>query len=785
MARHNYFHPVLATYITPEPYIPKSMSEFVSHPLIKPETVSSRAYQLTLAGGALERSSLIVLPTGLGKTIIALLVMVNRLKDGKKILMLSPTKPLVEQHAAFLRRALTIEPERVAVFTGSVAPSDREEAWKGASVVVSTPQVIENDVLMKRFDLKDVSLIVFDEAHRATGDYAYVYIAKKYMEQAADPLILGITASPGSTPEKINEVRQNLFIEHVELKTEQDADVAPYIYEKDVEWVKVDVPDKAAEIKILLDSLMDDRLEKLRAMGAIYDTRLNKKELLALQAKLQAGISRGGSPESYKAVSILAEIMKVEHAVDLIQTQGVVPLKKYFERLREEAKNKGGSKATKRLMQDARLAGAARIADMADEVNPKTEKVTEIVRGQLRDNPGSRIIVFTNFRDTADFVSKELASAEGVRPVRFVGQASKLNDKGLTQKRQVEILNAFRAGEYNTLIATSVAEEGLDIPSTDLVIFYEPVPSEIRSIQRRGRTGRNAVGRVVVLISKGTRDEGTYRVSQAKEKKMYRTMRDMKDGQRMEDLLENAPGPSAPNNVVQAAPIKQRSLEEYERPAEAVEIYVDMRETRSAVVKHLEESRASLNIKTLEVGDYVLSDRVCVERKTADDFLDTLFGAGRGLFEQIIAMKHSYMRPLLIIEGEGLYTKRRISPSVIHGVLASIAIDYGLPILFTASEAETAAILYSIARREQLERKRSVNPHAQKSSHTLTERQEYLVSAISEVGPVIAKNLLKHFGSVKAIVNATGEELKQVDKVGEKTANKIKEVMDSEYRPRD
>ncbi len=173
-----------------------------------------------------------------------------------------------------------------------------------------------------------------------------------------------------------------------------------------------------------------------------------------------------------------------------------------------------------------------------------------------------------------------------------------------------------------------------------------------------------------------------------------------------------------------------------------------------------------------------------VERKTTDDFLDTLLGADRSLFEQVIAMKHAYMRPLLIVEGVGLYTKRRISPGVIHGVLASIAIDYGLPVLFTADEAETAAILYSIARREQLERRRSVNPHAQKSSHTLSERQEYLVSAISEVGPVIAKNLLRHFGSVKAIVNAPEEELKQVDKVGEKTAKKIREVMDSEYKPR-
>jgi Fanconi anemia group M protein len=771
------------------------MPEYVSHPLIRPEVVSSRAYQLTLAEKALRQSSLIVLPTGLGKTVIALLVMADRIEDGKKILMLSPTKPLVEQHAAFLRRALAIEPERVAVFTGSVSPGEREEIWKGSTVIVSTPQVIENDVLMKRFGLSDVSLIIFDEAHRATGDYAYVYIAKKYMEQSVDPLVLGITASPGSTPEKINEVKQNLFIEHVELKTENDPDVSPYIYEKDVEWVKVDVPDKAAEIKVLLDSLMDDRLDKLRAMGVVNAAHLNKKELLMLQAKLQASISKGGAPESYKAVSILAEIMKIEHAVDLIQTQGVVPLKKYFDRLNEEAQNKGGSKATKRLMQDARLAGAIRIAGMADEMNPKTEKVKEIVVEQLREKPASRIIVFTNFRDTAEFVSRELAATEGVKPVRFVGQASKLNDKGLTQKKQVEILDSFRAGEFNTLIATSVAEEGLDIPSTDLVIFYEPVPSEIRSIQRRGRTGRNAVGRVIVLMSRGTRDEGTYRVSQAKEKKMYRTMNDMKDGQRMSDLLDGRPDGGAPEarmpeTTPPLPPQGQRSLHEFSprpetKPSDAIEIYVDMREMRSAVVKGLEEMKASLNIQTLDVGDYVLSDRVCVERKTTDDFLDTLFGADRSLFEQIIAMKHAYMRPLLFIEGDGLYTKRRISPNVIHGVLASIAVDYGVPVIFTANEAETASFLYSIARREQAERKRSVNPHAQKSSHTLSERQEYLVSAISEVGPIIARNLLGHFGSVKGIVNATAEELKQVEKVGEKTAAKIREVMDSEYRPKE
>ncbi|MCD1294544.1 Hef nuclease [Methanocella sp. CWC-04] len=782
------------------------MSEFISHPLIVPETVASRSYQLSLADRALDKSCLVVLPTGLGKTIIALIVMVNRLygHEGSKVLILSPTKPLVEQHAAFFRRVMTLPPEKIAVFTGSISPEKREEIWKESTVIVSTPQVIENDIMCRRFDLKDVRLVVFDESHRATGNYSYVYIAKKYFEQSSDPLVLGITASPGSTPDKILEVKNNLFIERVEVKTEDDPDVSPYIHDKDVEWVKVGVPDKANEIRILLEAIMDDRLTKLKEMGVIYSSNinLNKKELLMLQQRLQANIAQGGSPESYKAVSILAEVMKVEHAVDLIQTQGVLPLKRYFDRLKQEVSGKGGSKASRRLMDDIRLKKAIYVADNADETNPKTEKVKEIVLEQLFNKPSSKIIVFTNFRDTADVVANTLAGVPGIKPVRFVGQASKLNDKGLSQKKQVEILNAFRSGEYNTLIATSVAEEGLDIPSTDMVLFYEPVPSEIRSIQRRGRTGRNAVGRVVVLMSKGTRDEGSYFISQRKEKKMYRTMQNMKDGQNMSDIVEKIENPAQgidggsetgrENDMV--VPAGQMKLGEFkeeekketenvvrEQPSDSIEIYVDSREMRSSVVKELESMNASIKVKTLDVGDYILSDRVCVERKTADDFLSTIFDANRNLFEQIVSMKQAYVRPLLIIEGDGIYTKRRINPNVIRGIISSIAIDFGMPVMFTASESETASFLYTIARREQLERKRTVNPHAQKSSQTMTERQEYLVSAISEVGPVIAKNLLKHFGSVRGIMEASEEELMAVDKVGVKTARKIREIVDAEY----
>src|SRR5208282_3816293 len=152
--------------------------------------------------------------------------------------------------------------------------------------------------------------------------------------------------------------------------------------------------------------------------------------------------------------------------------------------------------------------------------------VLSIVRDQLVSHPESRIIIFATFRDTVQLLVDYL-TVNGISCERFVGQATKDAEKGLSQKKQIAALSRFREGEFKVLVATSVGEEGLDVPSTDLVIFYEAVPSEIRSIQRKGRTGRSGAGRVVVLVTKGTLDEVFRHVSAGKEKQMQKTMRSM------------------------------------------------------------------------------------------------------------------------------------------------------------------------------------------------------------------------------------------------------------------
>jgi ERCC4-related helicase/ERCC4-type nuclease len=817
--------------------IEEQPTEFISHPLIKPNTIEQRLFQLNLAGMSLKQSTLVVLPTGLGKTIVAMLVIAGRFtqKSGKA-LILSPTKPLVEQHAAFLKNAMNLSPEEIVVFTGSIQPAKRTELWNDARVVVSTPQVIENDLLSRRIDLSDVVHITFDEAHRAVGNYAYVYIAEKYQALAHDPLILGITASPGSNSDKIDEVTNNLHISSIQVRTEDDPDVKPYVHFRDLEWRHVTVP---VEMKGLLDSMknvLEDRLAQLVKLGFVAPNQkyMNKRELLDLQSRLQGKLRGGPDQMVYKAISLVAEVFKVAHAIEVAETQGPEALAKYFDRLEHEANSKSGSKASRRLVDDVNMRHAMYALKELDTVHPKLEAVQEIVSEQLNKNPDSRVIIFTNYRDMSELVTQSLEEVDGVRPVRFVGQASKYKDTGLTQKQQVEILDQFKSGEYNTLVATSVAEEGLDIPATDLVLFYEPVPSEIRSIQRKGRTGRSHAGKVIVLVAKGTKDEAYYWSSRRKEQNMNDKMRQLAssasdsggripDGTSIRDTTGRVAGVGMPgttgeggvagmpgttgedgvagmpgttgegggvgnidlanvNHKALANSAGQKQIFDYDNENEKPLVYVDQREIRSGVARALNRGGVDIVLSTLEVGDYIVSDRVAIERKTDMDFLDSIIDKERNIFRQLSDLARTYERPVLIIEGENLYTGRQLHPNAIRGVLASIVIDFGVPILNTRDEAETAEMIGTITRREQEDKKRMPSLHGKKTAMTLKEQQEYIISAISNIGPSAAGKLLRNFGSVESVMRASTDELMEVESIGLKTAQRIREVVGGKYK---
>ncbi len=376
---------------------------YVEHPLVTAGTIERRDYQLQLVESARGNHTLVTLPTGLGKTSVTLLVTAHRLEEfGGKSLLLAPTKPLVQQHADFYRRLLTVPDEEIVVFTGEVRPDDRADLWRSATVVIATPQVIENDLIGGRISLRNVVHLTFDECHRATGDYAYTYIAERYHADAETPLVTGLSASPGGDEEAILEVCENLGIAEVEVMTEDDADVSEFTYATDVEWQRIELPDDIIEIRDALNDVIADRLADLKELGVskTTDPSLSESDLQRIRGRLQDLID-AGKQTGYEGMSIHAEIRKLKTAVTYIETQSVESFRRYLERQRNAARSSGASKASQRFVSDPRVKEAKRRAEAFDDLHPKYRRARMLIAETLGIDGGDRVIVFTESRDTA------------------------------------------------------------------------------------------------------------------------------------------------------------------------------------------------------------------------------------------------------------------------------------------------------------------------------------------------------------------------------------------------
>ena len=317
-----------------------------------------RLYQQTILATAAEKNTLVVLPTGMGKTNIFLMLAAQRLKQypSMKVLFIGPTRPLIEQYINVFREHFEIDEQQMAVFTGMVSPEKRAELWKKARIVFSTPQGLENDIISGRINLEEVCLLGVDEAHRAVGDYAYVFVAKQFMKISRFPRVIALTASPGSDMGKIEEVCRNLFIEGIEVRTDEDPDVKPYIQEMQIDCVKVELPKVFIDIRKFLMLFLKDRFENLKKWGILRRADLRyvtKSDLLQLQAELRSRIAAGEKDfVVWNAISLLAEVMKVHHALELLETQGIPALNKYLEKLRAEART-AKTKAIASIMSDS------------------------------------------------------------------------------------------------------------------------------------------------------------------------------------------------------------------------------------------------------------------------------------------------------------------------------------------------------------------------------------------------------------------------------------------------
>lgn len=527
--------------------------------------MEEREYQLRIASNATKRNTLVVLPTALGKTIIAVFVAAHFLYTyrDRKVLVMAPTRPLVLQHHQTFLKFLRLRSEDVAVLTGKNSPAYRMKVWNSSvRLYFCTPQVVAND-FERGLRLTDFSLLIFDECHRARKNYAYTKVAQAYVRDAPYPMILAMTASPGSKRDQIVDLCRSLFIENIEIRTEEDRDVRPYLAPIGVEWIYVDLPSVYQHIRTGLKEAFERRLASLVEIGAIKKNPkyVTRSDLLELGERLSQKLDEARNGALFGVRLHQASAMTLSHALELLETQGLFALKKFVERLLRSQKRSHRSVIAE-LKQSGLL---ERILNIDDIEHPKLERAIQVLQDQLRRNPDSRIIVFTHYRETSRKLCERLKEL-GIPAERFVGQAAKEGEPGMSQQQQARILERFRSGEIKVLVATSVGEEGLDIPSVEMVLFYEPVPSEIRYIQRKGRTGRRRFGRVVILAASKTADEIYLWSTRHKLKRMKREI--MKLNLNLHPILRLGeppkPNPMSPEEIAKDDELLAAELREIE-----------------------------------------------------------------------------------------------------------------------------------------------------------------------------------------------------------------------------
>lgn len=480
--------------------------QFVHHPNLESDTVRYREFQLRIARKCLKANTLIVLPTGLGKTYVALLTAAELLPE--KVLLVAPSKPLVLQHYNTFNNCL--KGKVVDFLTGDVKPEERKSVWNAHPAIIATPQTVRNDLENDRYSLNHGKLLIFDEAHKAVGDYAYTDLAEQFNSR-----IVGLTASPGGKRKRIREIMDNLKINQVEARARTDEDVRDWVKEIDVSYRTVELSEGMKQIQGLLQDYLMGKIKKLNELGFLTykePEHLSKTDIIKCRKRISQRFKRTKKKYLFGAFHNQATALQAYHVLELLETQGLQPMEDYLQQLEES-----DGRAKKSFRNDDRIEKVLRKAgEIQGPSHPKLEELESILESQFNEK-GSLALVFTQYRKTIGSIQEACDKVEEVTSERFVGQSG---EKGLSQDEQAEVLDRFETGRTNLLICTSIAEEGISIPDVDLVVFYEPIPSEIRAIQRRGRTGRTSIGKVEILITRDSRDEAYLHAQREREKKM-------------------------------------------------------------------------------------------------------------------------------------------------------------------------------------------------------------------------------------------------------------------------
>jgi Fanconi anemia group M protein len=515
---YTYRHTICKHIVMVQTELSAPKPKYVVHPMVRDSVMEDRDYQRRFVEKALEANTLAVLPTALGKTVIAELVAAELLHrhPGCRILFMAPTKPLALQHRESVLKHLRLGEDEVAAVTGETAI--RSGVWNNSRVrfVTATPQTVWNDLKKGFVRLEEFALLIFDECHRSRSRYAYTRLAEEYIRRCPYPLILALTASPGSEEDKVVEVVRNLWIEQVVWMSEDDEEVSKYIPGIRVGWVRVKLPAEYEQIRNEIKGMIESVIAKLRDSGLLRMPieAVNRKVLVGLMNRIRAEIDSGVKGPNIHYMTLLSAALSLYHAQELIESQHVYSLKHYLEEI-----SRSELRSHKIIASTPDFRNLLRMVIQCTVDHSKVDALASTLEVHFAEKPGDRVLVFANIRATAEVLVDRLRD-RGYRAALFIGRAEGKHGPRMSQDEQMKTLRAFKEGVYNVLVATSVGEEGLDIPECGLVVFYEPAVSGIRYIQRRGRTGRKLPGKAVILVTDKTVDEYYFREGYRRAKRM-------------------------------------------------------------------------------------------------------------------------------------------------------------------------------------------------------------------------------------------------------------------------
>ncbi|KAI9347922.1 hypothetical protein DFJ73DRAFT_760943 [Zopfochytrium polystomum] len=544
-----------------------------------------RDYQYNMVQTSLFTNTLIALPTGLGKTFIAAVVMFNYFRwfpEGK-IVFMAPTKPLVAQQIEACYQITGIPQDVTDEMTGVAAPELRQKSWHSKRVFFLTPQVMQNDLKKEICPSEKVVLVVVDEAHRALGKHAYCEVVKILKDQNAHFRILALTATPAAEVKTVQSLIQNLLISKIEIRTEDSLDIRPFTFKRKLEVVVVQPSEDILNLAAMFEKVISLYLTRLVSNKAFYDRdpkNLSRYSLILAREKWRETSKPRCLPGLAAAIeSDFGITVGLADCMVHLMSLGIRMFLKHLDDYIDDTINaKSVTKAREDLMRRPEFNDVVRHARALTErpefvSHPKVPKMAEIVVSHFLDHQNNqidgearetRVMIFTQYRDTVEEIVQMLSPhAPLVRAMSFVGHG-KSSSKGLTQKEQMKVVADFQAGNHNVLVATCIGEEGLDIGEVDLILCYDAQNSPIRMLQRMGRTGRKREGRVVLVLSQG-REEDAYRRSQAQ----YRTVQNaIVDGKKL--VMANADSGLLPKHVKPIVEKKDLEIEAFDADKKTV-----------------------------------------------------------------------------------------------------------------------------------------------------------------------------------------------------------------------